>query len=128
MAGYQDEANTTQSMAAVRESFGYNILPQVAGFDLSGGKVEEIMGVKMEHFVYTMGDKKVSVFVAPAGDFEIPKELYHKSNGNDDNKYYDHHCRGCRLVYHKSGDAIIVTGTTDSEVELLNFVPGTAVI
>ena len=128
MASYQNEAATSLSLASVNDNFGYNLLPQVAGFDLHGGRIEEIMGIKMEHFVYTMGDKKVSVFVAPAGEFEIPEELFKANDGTDDGKFYDHHCRGCRLVYHKVGDAIIVTGTTDRDVELLEFIPGTVII
>lgn len=128
LTSYKNQEVTTQSLLAVYESFGYNVRPRVAGYDLLGGRFEDIMGVRMGHFVYVMGDKTVSVYVAPANAFSIPSDLLDNIKHSNDGDFYEHDCRGCRLVYHRAGDAVIVTGTTEDDVELLQFIPGTTVL
>lgn len=128
LASYKNQEVTSLSLSAVYESFGYNVPSRVDGYDLLGGRFEDVMGVRMGHFVYTMGDKTVSVYVGPANEFSIPSDLFDNVKHTNNGDFYEHHCRGCRLVYHQSGDAVIVTGTTEDDVELLQFIPGTAVL
>jgi hypothetical protein len=47
---------------------------------------------------------------------------------HDNHNFYDHFCRGCRLVYHKVGDVVVVTATTEKDIELLDFIPGHSAI
>lgn len=105
-------------------SVQYPLSESLDGFKLTGGHVEDVMGTRMGHFVYRQGDKLVSVFVAPASSFSIPEELNDDAVIINGRKLFDHNCRGCRLVYHREGDIVIITATTEREVDLLAFNPG----
>ena len=98
------------------------------GFRLAGGRIEQVMGNDMAHFVYRNGDHLVSVFVADARMFHIPDEVMNNAVTHGDLTFYDHNCRGCRLVFHRIGNAIVVTATTERDIELLDFVPGAGTI
>lgn len=117
-------ADFDAAMTQINNELHYELSRQVGSFALAGGHMEDVKGTQMAHFVYRQGDKAVSVFVAPASKLEIPenlrKTLVHK-NGFD---LFDHNCRGCRLVYHRDGDVMVVTATTDRQTDLLNFLPG----
>jgi anti-sigma factor (TIGR02949 family) len=102
----------------------YPLSESLDGFNLINGHVEDVMGIKMGHFVYREGDKLVSVFVAPASSFSIPEELSDNAVTVNGRKLFDHNCRGCRLVYYQDGNVVVITATTDREVDLLAFDPG----
>ncbi|MCK4573195.1 MAG: hypothetical protein KAU36_02435, partial [candidate division Zixibacteria bacterium] len=70
----------------------------------------------------------VSVFVAPSDLFSIPSDLRNSPVQRGDLIFFDHNCRGCRLVFHQVGSAIIITATRSPQVELLEFVPGSQII
>ena len=126
LAEYRRDVDAT--LALVRRELGYEPFQRARGFELVGGEIEELLGVRMGHLVYQRGDDRISVFVAPATDFEIPRDVLKNAVRRADGEYYEHNCRGCRLVYHRVDGAVIVTATTDRDVELLEFIPGTAVI
>ncbi|HWR83894.1 MAG TPA: hypothetical protein VN285_11390, partial [Candidatus Deferrimicrobium sp.] len=70
----------------------------------------------------------VSVFVAPVTEFAIPDDLSEAQVERGLITFYDHHCRGCRLVYHRAGSAVVITATTSHTTDLFDFVPGRGVI
>ena len=70
----------------------------------------------------------IPFFVAPAALFPIPEVLKVDGILRDDINFYDHFCRGCRLVYHRQGDVVVVTATVEKQVELLDFIPGHSTI
>ena len=116
------------TIAATENKYGFRLNQTVDKFKLVGGQFEEVMGIEMAHFVYVDNGHRVSLFVAPSDKFEIPPDLQNHGVVEGDFEYYDHHCRGCRLVYVKSGSAVIITATEDRDTELLSFVPGHSLI
>ena len=118
-------SNITGSVAS---EFHYQIEPTVGAFQLVGGKTESIEGVMASHFLYEKGDEFVSVFIMAARDYRIPEGLQKSKVEKNGFVLYDHNCRGCRLVYHVVGDALVVTATTERDVQLLDFFPGHSVI
>ena len=106
------------------ESLQYDLHHQVNDFSLVGAATQDIMGVEMGHFVYSSNGSVVSVFVVPADRFDIPGDLKEHEVVRDNMHFFDHNCRGCRLVFHRQGSAVIITATTDTNVELLEFIPG----
>ncbi len=117
-------ADFESAMAQVGNDMHYELNRQVGDFALAGGRMTDVKGTRLAHFVYRQGEKAVSVFLAPVSKLEIPenlrKTLVHR-NGYD---LFDHNCRGCRLVYHREGDVMVVTATNDRGTELLDFLPG----
>ncbi len=124
----ENNPGTFSTVLGVRDNLGYEIHTAVAGFALVGGKTKQIMGVEMAHFVYSQDNQTVSVFVVPNDRFEIPADLKESRVMRNQITFYDHHCRGCRLVYHEAAAAVIITTTTDRSIELLDFIPGYAAI
>jgi len=126
---FQDTGITAASMVQVNDNLQYAVSRSVNSFEMSGGRLEEILGTKMAHFVFHSDDDKcVSVFVADAASFEIPDNLQGNAVTIGGFTFYDHNCRGCRLVYHRIGNAIIITASSNRDVDLLNFVPGSKTI
>ncbi|HUV30688.1 MAG TPA: zf-HC2 domain-containing protein [Acidobacteriota bacterium] len=123
-----DSVAVTQSVMRVYTDVSYSVDRVVNDFHLTGGHTEDLMGSEVAHLVYHNGTCCVSVFVATADSFEIPEELKANPRTIGAITFYDHNCRGCRLVYHQVGNAVIITATTSRDVELLEFVPGSAVI
>ena len=116
------------TLKIVNHDLHYTLENEVGTFALASGHMEEIRGKHLAHFVYRQGDKLISVFLAPATQLEIPENLRKtlvQRNGFD---LFDHHCRGCRLVYRRDGDVIVVTATTDRQTDLLDFLPGHSTI
>lgn len=126
---YGDGSLTSAAVSFAADSIGYRPSPAVAGVQLVGGQMEEIDGTRMAHFVYTNpGTRVVSVFVVPADRFKIPDNLKKAIVKRHGLNLFDHNCRGCRLVYHQVGNAVIITATTDHATELLDFIPDQASI
>ena len=126
---FQDAEVTAASMMQVNDNLHYAVSRSVNNFEMSGGRLEEIMGTRMAHFVFHSDDDKcVSVFVADEASFEIPDNLLGSAVTIGGFTFYDHNCRGCRLVYHQIGKAIIITACSDRDVDLLSFVPGSGTI
>ena len=125
---YQDSQTTTALLAAVRENHQYSISDNVMNFTLMGGNSDEIMGAPVSHLVYRDNERVVSVFLVPASEFEIGSDLQDSKVVRGDITFFDHHCRGCRLVYHVAGSMIVITASTDRDVDLLEFVPELSII
>ncbi len=106
------------------QNYGYEIDNTISNFELVSGHYEEILDAKMVHFIYRDNGHMVSVFLASEDEFGIPPELLNKGVVHNDIKLFDHNCKGCRLVYQKQGSTIIVTASTDKNVNLLEFTPG----
>ena len=121
---FQDASNTWSAQSRIAEQMAYDLKPTVEGFNLIGGHLEIIDGVQIAHFLYSRDGKIVSVFIAEAGAFQIPEELHETRVIRGDISFFDHNCRSCRLVYHRIGNAVVITATEERDVELLDFVPG----
>jgi anti-sigma factor (TIGR02949 family) len=121
---YHDPTETSAAVAFV-DSIGYSLSTDVKNEHLIGGYVTEIDGARMAHFVYANSDfgEAVSVFVVPADRFHIPDNLKTAMVKRHGLNLFDHNCRGCRLVYHQVGNAVVITATTDHATELLDFIP-----
>lgn len=126
MATFANTDLTSATEARLTGMMHYRVQPQVGSFALVGGHMESVDGVEMAHFIYRNEDHQVSVFVAPAGQFTIPETLSKTAVSRNELTLFDHNCRGCRLVYHRAGDAIVVTATADRDVDLLDFIPGSS--
>lgn len=122
---YDSPAKTTLARAETMDRLYYDVSPNVNGFDLIGGHMEKIDGLDVAHFVYRNGDSDnlVSVFVIDANLMTLPDDLVNTVVTHNGVDFYDHNCRGCRLVYHRAGNALVVTATTQWSLELLDFVP-----
>lgn len=129
LKAFENPTLTSTAVLFAADTVGYRPSPEVAGTHLVGGQVEEINGARMAHFVYTNpGTRTVSVFVVPADQFTIPEDLRTSLTQRHGLDLFDHNCRGCRLVYHRVGNAIVVTATTDRQTDLLDFIPGQSTI
>jgi hypothetical protein len=106
----------------------YVVSPEVNNFGMVGGTMEDIDGQRIAHFVYHNDDRVVSVFISDEHLLQIPPEVLDAAVERNGITFFDHNCRGCRLVYHQLGSVVVVTATTARDVELLDFVPGHRVI
>jgi len=128
ISSYRNSSATVNSVMALSRQWNYTVDAEVHSFTLVGGRTEEVKGASLTHFVYHNADKIVSVFVGDRNSLSIPDELRKHGVTRNGITFFDHNCPGCRLVYHEEGDLIVVTATSDKDVELLDFVPGHRVI
>ncbi|MEW5795807.1 MAG: zf-HC2 domain-containing protein [Candidatus Zixiibacteriota bacterium] len=124
MDRYRDQAVTSEALAGTSVSLAYDLSSHVNSFTMVGGQMETVDNIPMAHFVYHNQDRIVSVFVVDVKRMSVPEDLRETLVHRNGIEFYDHNCRGCRLVYHRVGDAWIITATTQRDVELLDFVPG----
>ena len=125
---HQDRQTTAALLAAIKENHQFNISDNVMNFSLLGASNDEIMGAPMSHLVYGNGEKVVSVFLVSSSEFAIDPDLEGSRVIRGEITFFDHNCRGCRLVYHIAGSLVVITATTDRDLDLLEFVPELAVI
>ena len=125
---HSDNLTLVATTKAVEQQLGYRVEQTVSGFSLVAGHFETVMDVEMAHFVYARDGKVVSVFVAPSDEYEMPEDMLKSCVNGDNTQLWDHSCKRCRLVYHRSDRAVVITATNDKTVELLEFIPGSAVI
>jgi hypothetical protein len=125
-ATFANASLTASTEERLMNGLHYRLQTQVGSFALVGGHMETVDGVEMAHFLYRNDNHQVSVFVAPADRFTIPETLSKTAVSRNHLTLFDHNCRGCRLVYHRAGDAVVITASTDHDIELLDFVPGTS--
>lgn len=98
----------------------------VNGYTMIGGKEIEINGAPAVHLLYENGESHISVFLVKADRYALPASLRDKPTVRGEYTLYDHHCRGCRLVFHQIGDVLVITATEHHQVDLLDFIPGAA--
>ncbi|UCD63695.1 MAG: zf-HC2 domain-containing protein [Candidatus Zixiibacteriota bacterium] len=125
---FENPESTSQLIAAVSRDHDYNISESVLDFVLVGGSVKVVAGTEMCHFVYARANDVISVFVAHADGFDISSDLSESGVRKNNVTFFDHHCRGCRLVYHQSGSLMIITASTNHDIDLLGFIPGVSAI
>ncbi len=125
---YRHNVDTFAAVMRLRDEWGYDIRPAVDSFTMIGGQFEQIMDVEMVHFLYCCNDHTISVFVVPAGQYHIPGDLQRTEVTRHGLNFYDHHCRGCRLVYHQNGRTVVITASRNRSLDLLEFVPGRGTI
>ncbi len=125
---YLNQPVTSAILADIRQNHRYDLAPEIMDFTLIGGNTEEISGASMSHLVYRNDKGYVSVFIVPADQFEISSDLDGSRVVMGGNVFFDHNCRGCRLVYHRAGPLVVITASTDREVDLYSFVPELSVI
>lgn len=123
-----DAAEIDDVRSEVSRLMSYEVDHSVNGFKLIHALKDTVDGVELAHFVFTRDNQTVSVFVASAGDVPIPSDLMQHKVVRDHLEFYDHHCPGCRLVYHISGNCMIITATSEKDVDLLDFVPGRNIV
>ncbi len=124
MASYDDSDVTAQLISFIQNQHKYSVASDVSDFHLVGGHTEEVMGIQMPHLVYANGHRIVSVFIAPSDQFEITPDLKKSIIEKNDIHFFDHHCKGCRLVFQQVGSAIVITASNDQDLDLTDFIPG----
>ena len=126
MGTFNNALVTASVLNYLSDTMQYEVDQTVRKYKLIGGHMENLFGVPMAHLLYENpgSEKYVSVFVAPAASFKIPDDLAQTKVSRGDLSFFYHHCRGCRLVYHKEGNLVMITATTDHETDLLDFLPG----
>ncbi|UCE24733.1 MAG: zf-HC2 domain-containing protein [Candidatus Zixiibacteriota bacterium] len=125
---YQNGPVTQQLLRTIEQDHLYTVSDRVLQFDLLGGKNEQLMDATMSHMVYKKGDKLVSVFFVPDDQYEISSDLEETRVVRNNLAFFDHNCRGCRLVFHRIGSLIVIAASTERDIDLLDFVPGLAAI
>lgn len=131
MAGTLDasaELSTQDLIDDARRSYGYELRSEVGGYRLAGGHSETVLDTDMLHYLYASGGSTVSVFLASSELYDAVADDNLDSVMRHQIHFYDHDCRGCRLVFHRMGRTMVITATTDRAVDLLDFVPGRTVI
>jgi anti-sigma factor (TIGR02949 family) len=123
LSTYRNDAVTASTLVSTQQALSYDLVDHVNSFTLVGGHAETIDNIPLTHFVYHNENRVVSVFVIDANLLTLPDDLLETLVMHDGIEFYDHNCRGCRLVYHRVGNALIVTATTHRDIELLDFVP-----
>ncbi len=121
-------ANAVSAATNILADYNYQLKYTVGNFQLIGNKMDTLDGVPMQHFVYSDEKTLVSVFIAPMDKFTLPNGLEKAKVERHGMTFFDHNCRGCRVVYHQEGKAMIITATTDHSIELLDFIPGRVAI
>lgn len=120
---HRNDAVTAATLAGVQQALSYDLVDRVNSFTLVGGHAETVEGIPLVHFVYHNEHRIVSVFVIDASLVTLPDDLIETLVTRNGVQFYDHNCRGCRLVYHRAGNALVVTATSQRDVDLLDFVP-----
>ena len=126
--GFGDPNATQVAIAGIGGDFNLTFVNSLQGFSLVGAKIEEIKGQKVPHFLYKNGSQTVSTFVFRFDKYELPEDLLKTRVEINGQCHFDHNCRGCRLVFYKAGDAMIITATTDHAFDLLDFDPAAGII
>lgn len=115
-------------VATTAKEYHYELEPAIGQFELRSGRPETIMDTPMIHYLYADDDRHVSVFVAPAEWFERHFDDDMTPVNRSEGTVFDHNCRGCRLVFHRVGDTVVITASREESVDLLEFMPGHVVI
>ena len=108
----------------IKASYKFNINESANGYSLVGCKKEQIFGIDWEHVIYENNSDYISVFITSDNRYEIPEDLLETKKVVGGIEIYDHNCRGCRLIFHKFSDLIVVTASSNQSIDLLSFVPG----
>lgn len=126
-AEFVNSNNISTAQTYVNDALGYEIEEIVGAYKLIAGTTTDLLESRAAHFLYRAGEDLVSVFVIPAAEFEMPDDLLESKTITSDMTFFDHDCRGCRLIYHRVGASVIVVASSDFTLDLLYFIPGHAI-
>ncbi len=121
---YTQGFDKAEYLGIIEQNFNYNINSSFDGYSFVGAKKEQIMGNDVEHLIFPKDDDCISIFITSADTFVIPDNIKATMIKNSNQEIYDHNCRGCRLIFHKVGSLMIITASTNKEIELADFIPG----
>lgn len=117
-------SHNTDYLGAIEQNLNYTINTSFADYSFVGGKNEKIMGVDVAHIVLSNDTDYISIFITPAKNIEIPDDLKSTMIKKGDFELFDHNCRGCRLIFHKMNNLMIITASTNKKIDLMKFDPG----
>jgi len=120
---YRGSVATTLARVETQQQLAYDVVEIIGAFDLLGGQLETVEDIQLAHFVYHNDENIISVFIIDPSLIPIPEDLIGTAENRNGLWFFYHNCRGCRLVYHRVGEALVVTATTNPEIDLLDFVP-----
>jgi hypothetical protein len=123
ISGFQNQSTTASVLANVTSTYGLTLANSQDGLSLIGARTEDVKGMTVTHALYSGDGRMVSTFVFPAEAVAIPDDLLETRIEINGVCHFVHNCRGCYLVYHKQGSAMIITATTDHEFPLPEFAP-----
>lgn len=112
----------SQYFSKYADLYKYQLHNQIDGFNLVDAHQEKVAGVEMDHLIYKMDSDLVSIFLVPADIYSIPDDVKGNMLTKGDFEYFDHHCRGCRLLFHQVGNLVVVAATNNRELELTDFI------
>ncbi len=121
---YTQNANKADYLGTVEQNLNYTTNTSFADYSFVGGKNEKILGADVAHIVLSNDTDYISIFITPAKNITIPDDLKSTMIKKGDLELFDHNCRGCRLIFHKIGDLMIITATTNKKIDLMKFNPG----
>lgn len=127
LSSFSDQNNTQEAVAELATQ-GFTIMENFDGLSLVGGRMEEIKGFRVPHFLYSNGLLSISLFAFPKDAIELADDLLETRVTIDGNCFLDHNCRGCRLVYHPVQESMFITATVDHSFDLLSFNPAIGAI
>ncbi len=115
-------------VAEARARYGYDLRPIIGNHRLVSARLDTVLGTELLHYIYLVEGSSVSVFLAPAAFFEQVNNDRLEEVVHNQIHFFDHDCRGCRVVLHQVGRAVVITASSDRSVNLLEFVPGRTII
>ena len=121
-AQFASAEDTRAAIDNCTKTFGFAPSKHCFDAELLGGRFTQMDGAPVGHFLFTKDDVTLSLYVTSAKNVTIPAELENHKVVTSDGTFYDHHCRGCRLVYQRHGDLVIITATEDHAFDLLQAV------
>jgi mycothiol system anti-sigma-R factor len=125
LATFANSESTMSVLQFASANWHYAVDRSVENYQLVGAHLETVEGVQMAHLVYRSGSGELlSAFLAPSSSFQIPASLTGTKITKGNWTFFDHNCRGCRLLYHREGDVVVVTASTDHQADLFSFIPG----
>ena len=120
---FENPVTTDAVRAQLVDDWDVNLAPELEGYTLVGGQTTEVDGVPMSHFLYANGIDKVSLFVTCAKSYQVPEDLAESQVLVNNIEFFDHDCRGCRLVFHRHEDVMMIAASTNRELDLFKFKP-----
>ncbi len=121
---YTENIDKANYLGEIERDLHYSLNNSFADYTFVGGKKEQIMGADFEHIVFSNNTDYISIFISDGDTIEIPEELQSTMIKNGNIELFDHNCRGCRLVFHKLGSLLIITASTNRDIDLTKFIPG----
>jgi anti-sigma factor (TIGR02949 family) len=129
LATFASSQSTNPALDYATSALHYAVADSVENYALVGAHIETVQGIQMTHLVYrSTGGELVSAFLIPSGSYQIPASLKGTETSRGNLTFFDHNCRGCRLLFHREGDLVVVTASSDHTADLFGFIPGKPLI